>query len=279
MWDVSDPVNPKIISRIPRTSAAAEIFHSSAWSWDGNTIALGDEATGAIAPHAACYTGKETVGAIWFLDVTDPTAPVRRSWYSVPVRGPGVCTAHNFNVIPLPEKDVLVAGFYNAGITVVDFTDPAAPREVGYYRNWGNPVGPPADQIPDAGGVSFKERGLDVWSAYWFNGAIYANGGSRGLDVFTLDDPILEGAMRFDLVNAQTQTGLPKPKPAPAKPKPATKPRVLGRTALPNTGVGASSIGAVLLAAALAAAMLLRRSAPASAPAPRARRSDRSSTR
>jgi hypothetical protein len=274
IWDVADPVNPKIVSHFGRTTAAAEIFHSTAWSWDGNTIAVGDEAGGFAGP--ACFTGKDPLGAIWFVDVSDPTNPVRKSWYSLPHPWGVVCTAHNFNVIPVPEKDILVAGFYNGGVSVIDFTDPTAPHEIGYYRNWGDPIGPPVGStVPDVGPVSFKERGLEVWSAYWYNGTIYANGATRGFDVYRFDDPVLAGAMKFSVVNAQTQMGLPKPKPAPAK----SRPRVLGRTTLPNTGVGSSPIGAVLLAAAVAAVLLLRRGATGSAPEPRARRSDRSSTR
>ena len=47
------------------------------------------------------------------------------------------CTWHNCNVVPLRNKDgkpryVLVAGNYQSGISVVDFTDPANAKEIAY---------------------------------------------------------------------------------------------------------------------------------------------------
>ena len=42
------------------------------------------------------------------------------------------CTWHNFNVVPTDKRYVLVAGNYQSGISVVDFTDPAAATEVAF---------------------------------------------------------------------------------------------------------------------------------------------------
>ena len=45
------------------------------------------------------------------------------------------CTAHNFNVVPLrTDRDILVSAWYNGGTTVLDFTDPANPQELGYLN-------------------------------------------------------------------------------------------------------------------------------------------------
>ncbi|MDQ4005637.1 MAG: hypothetical protein M3135_04965, partial [Actinomycetota bacterium] len=44
IWDISDPVNPEIISRIPEDRV--NIHHSTAWSWDANTVIIGDELGG-----------------------------------------------------------------------------------------------------------------------------------------------------------------------------------------------------------------------------------------
>jgi hypothetical protein len=69
------------------------------------------------------------------------------------------CTIHNYNVVPLRNKSgkpryVLVAGNYMSGISVVDFTNPAAAQEIAY-------ADPPA--FPDG------FEGGD-WSTSWYNG-------------------------------------------------------------------------------------------------------------
>src|SRR6202035_2347462 len=58
------------------------------------------------------------------------------------------------------------------GISIVDFTDPAHPFEIGYFDR-----GPIDPKMLVLGGD---------WSAYWYNGRIYASAIARGLDVFEL---------------------------------------------------------------------------------------------
>jgi len=99
-----------------------------------------------------------------------------------------LCTAHNFNTVPLrSQRDVLVSAWYNGGTTVVDFTDPANPRQLGYY-------------IVKSGVVS------NAWSSYWYRDQIYANNlGSRGFDAFRLDDRELQReAVKLGRLNPQT---------------------------------------------------------------------------
>jgi hypothetical protein len=96
------------------------------------------------------------------------------------------CTYHNFNVVPTTEGYVLVAGAYTAGVSVVDFTDPSHPEEVAFF---------------DAGGPNPS----NTWSAYWYDGFVYATDfGNRGLDVFALPG-LPEGLPPFDHMNPQTQ--------------------------------------------------------------------------
>ena len=84
------------------------------------------------------------------------------------------CTIHNYNVVPIRtgKRYVLVGGNYQAGISVVDFTDPANAEEVAYAD--------PAP-LPDAA------RG-GAWSTYWYNGRIYESDITRGLNVWKLSD-------------------------------------------------------------------------------------------
>ena len=80
--------------------------------------------------------------------------------------------AHNGSLIPVPGRDIMVQAWYQGGISVFDFTDPKKPVEIAYFDR-----GPQSDKL-ELGGH---------WSAYWYNGHIYASEITRGLDVLTLE--------------------------------------------------------------------------------------------
>src|SRR5208282_1105 len=82
------------------------------------------------------------------------------------------CVAHNGSLIPVPGRDVEVQAWYQGGVSVMDFTDPANPFEIAYFDR-----GPIDPKILVLGGE---------WSAYWYNGYIYGSEIARGLDVFQL---------------------------------------------------------------------------------------------
>ncbi len=82
------------------------------------------------------------------------------------------CVAHNGSLVPVPGRDIEVQAWYQGGISVVDFTDPANPFEIAYF---------------DRGAIDPKMLVLGGdWSAYWYNGYVYASEIARGLDVFEL---------------------------------------------------------------------------------------------
>ena len=69
-------------------------------------------------------------------------------------------------------RDVEVQAWYQGGISVMDFTDPANPFEIAYFDR-----GPIDPKMLVLGGD---------WSAYWYNGYTYGSEIARGLDVFQL---------------------------------------------------------------------------------------------
>jgi hypothetical protein len=81
--------------------------------------------------------------------------------------------AHNGSLIPVPGRDIEVQGWYQGGVSVFDFTDPAHPREIAYFAR-----GPIDSTKLVVGGE---------WAAYWYNGHIYGSEIARGLDVFDLE--------------------------------------------------------------------------------------------
>ena len=179
IWDISDPLKPVILSRIVNPSI--QIHHSAALTWDGKYMAIGDEFAGSTT--GTCVGERPwSIGAMWFYDVTDPSLPVVAGYYNIPRRalpetadeaGYMACTTHNFNILPMKHEGHYVAaiGYRNAGISVIDFSDPGAAQEIAHYLQLNDGT------IPD------------VWSAYWYNGRIYAsdNGARRGVSVYEME--------------------------------------------------------------------------------------------
>jgi hypothetical protein len=228
IWDISDPADPVIVSRIH--NPAMQIHHSSALSWDGDVLVLGDEMGGAAAAFGCLSEGNAPTGALWFYDVSDPTDPQQLSSYTIPQNEvSALCTAHNFNPIPLRDGGrVLVSAWYNGGTHVIDFDDPAEPEQLAWYK-------------PREG-----KRGA-AWSSYWYNGAIFANNfdesyvpsvpSSRGLDVFTVDNERLETeALTFRHLNPQTQEVVAELPPTSPGIGAAAREQARGRAALAAQG-------------------------------------------
>jgi hypothetical protein len=107
--------------------------------------------------------------------------------------------AHNGSLIPIPGRDVMVQAWYQGGISVFDWTDPAHPKEIAYFDRG------PMDAT--------KMVGAGSWSAYWYNGYIYSSEIARGLDVFALQPSgfisqnEIDAAklVHFDYLNVQGQ--------------------------------------------------------------------------
>lgn len=190
LWDISDPANPRFLWRFDDpvvNPANIDLWHSATFSWDGRTVAFGDESGGGGA--ARCVDPEDQQGRIWFLDTTTGSLLAN---YKIPRSETGTCTMHNFNFIPLPKgRDVLVASAYTAGTTIVDVDKlvggaSESDSEIGFY----------------------KPSGSNTWSSYWYNGFVYANDILRGLDIFLLSDPARAGARKLPMLNPQTQDRL-----------------------------------------------------------------------
>jgi hypothetical protein len=188
IWDISQKTRPRTIGRVH--NPYVEFFHSATFSWNGKRVVFGDEAGGGTGPRCR-QRDPETLGALWFYDLksldTLHSAKVenwRSSWKVPRIQGDEPnCTMHNFNTLPTTKRDVLVSSAYAAGTTMVDFTDPRRPKEVGHL----------------------DPHGANTWSAYWYNGHIYTNDGGRGVDVMEVDAPAARNTAMLAWSNPQTQ--------------------------------------------------------------------------
>jgi hypothetical protein len=82
------------------------------------------------------------------------------------------CVAHNGSLIPIPGRDVMAQAWYQGGISVFDWTDPANPVEIAFHDRG------PVDSTRMVMGGS--------WSVYWYNGVLVSSEIARGLDILEL---------------------------------------------------------------------------------------------
>lgn len=198
-WDISDPSSPTtnvpgrytLIQREVREDDPAtaqderlesfDFMHNATVTWDGEVVAAIDEAGGGGGPR--CDGDQSLRGFTWFYPLVEPGTPVdgfaELGRYMIPrPQGSEICVSHNGNVLPTNNgRYWQVQAFYQGGNTWFDYTDPSAPAELGW-----------ADLEDSVGGA-------DSWSTYWYNGAVFVNGGlgerhgsNRGFESYALLD-------------------------------------------------------------------------------------------
>lgn len=150
IWDISDPRNPAIVSIIRNPAIS---IHHGARSNGGDVLVLNDEWLGAAGGPTGCLAEEQPSGALWFYDISDPASPRLQSHWAPPKaeQTADFCTSHFYGFFE--DRDWLATSWYENGVYVVDFSDPASPSMVAFYD-------PP---------------GANVWSAYPYQGKIYAN--------------------------------------------------------------------------------------------------------
>ena len=165
------------------------IGHAASFSWDGEIVAFGHEPGGGT--RAECEaTDDDVKKTTFFFDAVKGTE-LGRHVLPRPQTAQENCTIHNFNTIPTASRRTLVQGNYQSGIAVVDFTDPARPKEIAYAD--------PAPLNPNA-----IQTGGD-WSTHWYDGEIYESDITRGVIVWQLHDLAAAGAQTLGHLNPQTQ--------------------------------------------------------------------------
>jgi len=168
--DIKDPVHPKRVDAVNDPNYS--YWHSASFSNDGSKVVFTDEWGGGLGARCrANDPNKWGADAIFGLKEEKLSF---MSYYKMPAaQGDSEnCVAHNGSLVPVPGRDIEVQGWYQGGVSVVDFTDPVHPFEIAYFDR-----GPIDPKMLILGGE---------WSAYWYNGSIYGSEIARGLDVFEL---------------------------------------------------------------------------------------------
>jgi hypothetical protein len=195
--DITDPVNPKRIAAVADSNFS--YWHSATFNNEGTSILFSDEWGGGGGPKCRIDDPLEW-GADAIFTIANGSMDFQ-SYYkmSAPQTSLENCVAHNGSMIPIPGRDVMVQAWYQGGISVFDFTDPANPAEIAFFDR-----GPSNGERMGSGGS---------WSVYWYNGAIVSSEIARGLDILELEPSKYLSAneiaaaktVKFDHFNVQGQ--------------------------------------------------------------------------
>jgi hypothetical protein len=200
LLDIRDPANPVRIAAVADSNFS--YWHSATFNNDGTKILFTDEWGGGGQPKCR-VTDKKEWGANAIFTLVNNEMQFQ-SYYKLPAPQTAQenCVAHNGSLVPIPGRDVMVQSWYQGGISMFDWTDPANPKEIAFFDRG------PVDSTRMGNGGS--------WSVYWYNGVIVSSEIARGLDIFELtpsgfisqNEIDAAKSVRFDYLNAQGQPKL-----------------------------------------------------------------------
>ena len=170
LLDITDPANPTRLAAVADSNFS--LWHSATFNNDGTTIMFTDEWGGGGAPKCRASDPMEWGANATF--IIEDGDMIFQAYYKMPAPQSSLenCVAHNGSLIPIPGRDIMIQGWYQGGISLIDWTDPANPVEIGFHDRG------PSDGTRQGSGGS--------WSVYWYNGVIVNSEISRGLDIFEL---------------------------------------------------------------------------------------------
>ncbi len=200
LLNIRDPLHPVRLQAVADSNFA--FWHSATFSNDGSKLIFTDEWGGGT--QAKC---RATDPIDWGADAI---FTLKRNhlthvgYFKMPAAQTTEenCVAHNGGLVPVPGRDIMVQGWYQGGISVFDFSDPAHPREIAYFDRGPND----ATKLVLGG----------FWAGYYYNGYIYGSEIARGLDVFKLtptadltqNEIDAAALVHFDQYNPQMQPKL-----------------------------------------------------------------------
>jgi hypothetical protein len=169
--DISDPANPKRIDAVADPNFS--YWHGATFSNDGKTVVFTDEWGGGTTPRCRA-TDQLSWGANAIYEIVEGKLQFRSYFKIPPVQiNQENCVSHIPSLVPVPGRNIMVQAWYQGGASLIDFTNPAQPKEIGYWDR-----GPINNTGPGTLG--------GYWSTYWYNGATFGSEIARGFDSFEL---------------------------------------------------------------------------------------------
>ena len=200
LLDIKDPTHPVRIQAVADSNFS--FWHSATFNNDATSLLYTDEWGGGTQPKC-----RATDPIDWGADATFTLRDRKLKhvgYFKMPAAQTATenCVAHNGGLIPVPGRDIMVQGWYQGGVSVFDFTDPAHAKEIAYF---------------DRGPIDASKLVIGgYWAGYYYNGYIYGSEIARGLDVFKLtptadltqNEIDAANLVRFDRLNPQSQPKL-----------------------------------------------------------------------
>ena len=178
--DISNPVAPRVVETILDTQNFS-FWHSATFSNEADKVIFTDELGGGGAATCNRRVGPQR-GANAIYTLSGDRQLDLASYYKIPRIQAETenCVAHNGSLITVDnDRDIMVQAWYQGGISVFDFTNPNAPRELGWF---------------DRGALSNDRLVLGgSWSAYYYDGFIFSNDIQKGLDVLEIRGAATDG--------------------------------------------------------------------------------------
>ena len=175
--DISEPEKPRRLDAVADTMFS--LWHTAVFSNDGKKVVFTDEWGGGTSPNCQAVHPLEMGGNTTLVIGADRKF-TQHAYFKIPTAQTTRenCVSHNGSLIPVPGRDIMVQGWYQGGVDVIDFTDADKPFEIAYFDR--GPVDPPSQGEPNS-----RTRGTIAgsWGAYWHNGLIYSSEMARGLDI------------------------------------------------------------------------------------------------
>jgi hypothetical protein len=150
VWEINkgtglpDTLNPRWVHDQPNV----DFWHSATFSWDGRVANFIDESFGDGCPTTTVKRDKSTpdpddlaefqTGNMFFFDTAsgDLLSEYRIERGTNDDLGAGerltYCSSHLGIPVPAKDRYLLVNAYYRGGSSVIDFSDPTAPKEIAY---------------------------------------------------------------------------------------------------------------------------------------------------
>ena len=188
--DISNPEKPVRLDAKADTNFS--LWHTAVFSNDGKKVVFTDEWGGGTSPMCQANSMME-MGGNTILTVDKDRKYTQHAYYKIPSAQTAQenCVSHNGGLVPVPGRDIMVQGWYQGGVSVMEFTDPDHPQELAYFDR-GSIDAPPGADVPvpppEPGGRGGRGRGTTggSWGAYYWNGMIFSSELDRGFDILEL---------------------------------------------------------------------------------------------
>ena len=186
--DISNPEKPVRLDA--RSDTNFSLWHTAVFSNDGKKVVFTDEWGGGTSPMCQANSMME-MGGNTILTIDPKKKYTQHSYYKINTAQTAEenCVSHNGGLIPVPGRDIMVQGWYQGGVSVMDFTNSDKPTELAYFDR--GPIDhPPGADVPVAqpqqGGRNLRGTIGGSWGAYYWNGYIYSSELDRGFDIMEL---------------------------------------------------------------------------------------------